>query len=515
MKMNLFRIFSYFLMVVLISACTMNRAVQLTNEPGSYLSVTGNAEPGIETSILLEDGAGMVVPENSLEGPVTVLVERNPEKSTSLPPLPDRFVVLSDFYNYTVTSGKLIGPVDLVMPFDASFIPANEGELVMAIPQGDTWRFVSVETDGNMATAYTTEVGDPVIGWRYSDYGKDHSRLSCALGIELQVVQTGDEFEVVGRLKAPPTYPYDNADSLVKNVDVELTLNEGANSGITYHARSMEGGVFKVTLDSSGIKNGWNWIFAKADCRPEQNGLPAFGPSTGYVEFKYVAPSTATAVVALPIATATQQPQITTRLPATSTVVPVPIPAGAIKLPDFVGQPMDSAVEWLKQNKFGYIWVDGSSTYELGIIYRQAPAPGSWYVPHRTSVVLYRTVETITDPCLASWLTPEERANCGVHQYLETVTTTSHCDIFPVYSNRPSTREITFTETDVLFVSYGPAIKISPNYYVYDGSIPKSKIPRHIYAITFSSDGIVETYSYYASNGKLIDCLTTTYELVK
>ena len=68
---------------------------------------------------------------------------------------------------------------------------------------------------------------------------------------------------------------------------------------------------------------------------------------------------------------------------------------------------------------FRTTWVDGKSSYNLGIIYRQEPLSGSYQVPYRTTVILYRTTETakVEYGCDNPNLTPEEKANCGVLSY--------------------------------------------------------------------------------------------------
>jgi hypothetical protein len=79
------------------------------------------------------------------------------------------------------------------------------------------------------------------------------------------------------------------------------------------------------------------------------------------------------------------------------------IPPGAIQLPNFVGKPFDEAVAWLKQNGFKHMWVDGKSTYDVGVVYNQQPAAGKYKVPHRTTVVLYRTIEKSACPLVLEY----------------------------------------------------------------------------------------------------------------
>ena len=51
--------------------------------------------------------------------------------------------------------------------------------------------------------------------------------------------------------------------------------------------------------------------------------------------------------------------------------------------------------QWITGRNGGGLRFDGSSSYELGIVFGQAPRGGQYKVPHRTVVILYRTVETV------------------------------------------------------------------------------------------------------------------------
>lgn len=55
--------------------------------------------------------------------------------------------------------------------------------------------------------------------------------------------------------------------------------------------------------------------------------------------------------------------------------------------------PFENAFKLIQSLGFNYIWVNGKSGYELGMVYEQAPAAGMYYVPHRTSVLLRRSSE--------------------------------------------------------------------------------------------------------------------------
>jgi len=149
---------------------TSTSAIVVTEEA---LSISGTTVPGEETRIELEDGAAIVIPENSVENEVVVTVERNPEKINSLPPLGEGVVQLGDFYNFIIEEGELLGPVDLILPFDENSIPDEPGILTIAYPIGDSWEFIPVKPDGDKVIFFTDLVGDPVIAWNFKEISED------------------------------------------------------------------------------------------------------------------------------------------------------------------------------------------------------------------------------------------------------------------------------------------------------------------------------------------------------
>ena len=64
--------------------------------------------PGEEKEIALEDGAAIIIPADSINQEIEVMVERNPQKTESLPSLSNDVVQLSDFYNFEIAKGELI-----------------------------------------------------------------------------------------------------------------------------------------------------------------------------------------------------------------------------------------------------------------------------------------------------------------------------------------------------------------------------------------------------------------------
>ena len=98
---------SFIIFMLLITSCNQKF------KQAEYSTASGTANSNQETPINLDDGASISIPSNSVEGNVTVTIERNPEKVKSLPSLPDGFVQISDFYNFDIQGGKLVGPLTL------------------------------------------------------------------------------------------------------------------------------------------------------------------------------------------------------------------------------------------------------------------------------------------------------------------------------------------------------------------------------------------------------------------
>lgn len=465
-------------------------------DPKEYISTTGVASPDTETKIELEDGAAIVIPASAIGSEVSIKVERNPEKANNLPPLDEGVVGVGDFYNFEI-DGTLNGPVDLVLPFDPDSVPENkEGVLVVAIPTENGWKYTPVVPDGNKVTLYTDEVGDPIIAWHFACIDKVDlnyegqpedpceeeraKKLVCDPDISLQVIQNGEQFEIVGSVvPVAKNFFGSTVSEPASNITVDLNLNlRETGSGQRFSVQTDENGSFSYNLDSSQLKEGWNWVFAKAECDPWWGKLVV--ESNGYAEFKYTP-----AVVQQPASTSIPQ---STAIP-TATVIPAPvetsIPSGAILLPDFVGQDIDNAIEWLKSNGFKYTWIDGSSTYDLGVVFKQAPSGGQYKVPHRTVVVLYRTIEQVADPCEGLNLTPEECLNIGAHEYSYFETFSGNMEEWPEYigDERPRpcfggrspeqgivTVNHVFSDGVYYYGGFWMIEKIKPNtYYIKEG----------------------------------------------
>lgn len=500
-----------------------------------YISTNGVANPSQETKIELEDGAAIVIPANATDGEVAVTIERNPEKSKSLPPLGENVVQLGDFYNFDISGGTLIDGVDLILPFDESRIPQQDGMLVIAIPSENGWEFVPVEADGNKVTYYTSNVGDPLIAWHFS-HVKDRIDLSYETKEELAVCDEHIQLEI-----SPESGPIGTAIKITgqvlpirrgtadwqENWDKLLKLKTAANVPVNFFFGSSYVGngygsknvfdTITVNTDENGSfettytidREGYGvHITAKAQCDKWFGEIPV--PSEGRIYFRLEE-----SLVAQPSSTATETP--------IATIIPAPIetsiPSGAVLLPDFVGQNIDDAIAWLETNGFKYTWVDGSSTYELGSVFKQAPAGGQFKVPHRTVVVLYRTIEKVENPCTTLNLTKEECANLGIHEYKKTscsrntVSTSTgfyHCGCSE--DGYTEIFEFNFLGNDELEIGkYGVTyesdnVGINTYYYVtsYNDGVSGSKS-----TITFTSDGFTETS---VSTSLCEDCVNGTVD---
>jgi len=202
----------------------------------------------------------------------------------------------------------------------------------------------------------------------------------CEADMALQVVAEGDAggaVQVFGQVMENPPNPFygDVPRDLAAGIPVEIKVNLKGGSASSYTATTDADGKFQLTLEAgdpaAGLHEGWNWIFASAQC-PAWEDYGA-SQSKGYAEFK-LAPAAAEAA----------QPE---------ELAAAPIPAGPIQVPDVVGLPFDEAVAKLEDLGFRTTWIDGSSALELGTVYDQRPAVGGYQVPHRTTVLLYRTTE--------------------------------------------------------------------------------------------------------------------------
>lgn len=524
------KLFISLMSIIVLLGCNLFSSSTSTDYVSAeYTSTQDIAQPGQETKVELEDGAAIVIPANAVESEVSVKVERNPEKANNLPPLDDGVVKVGDFYNFEV-DGTLNGSVDLILPFDPDSVPESKaGVLVVAIPTENGWKYTPVIPDRNKVTLYTDEVGDPLIAWHFSCV-KDRIDLSyeghvdtscedqqakllaCDPDIALDVIQNGDKFEVVGSVIPVSKNFFGIALSApAANVKVTLNLNlRESGSGQNFSVQTDENGSFSYELDSTQLKEGWNWVFAKAECDPWWGQIAV--ESKGYAEFKYM-PAIVEQPASTPVSQSNETP-IATVIPES---IETAIPAGAVLLPNFVGQPIEEAINWLEENGFKYTWIDGSSTYDLGIVFKQAPVGNRYKVPHRTVVALYRTVGKIDDPCSTLGLTPEECASMGTQTY---TFTGIHHDIKVSVCVFNENGEMTITknqEINIEFSKEGVMICSSDNDWCH---IEFSKIGRNTYVGQYTDNsGTFPLILTFGSNGLSIedqnsDC-PTSYEFIR
>jgi hypothetical protein len=435
------RFFLIACIVLLLSSCSTPKTGGTYKPTTEYENVTSSVTANQESTVQLSDGAQITIPENSLTGDSTVTIERNASKTASMPPLGDKDLPLSDFYNFQIEGGQLIGPVDLVIPFDESKLPKQDGFLVAMIPTAQGWKYVPVETFGNKANLYTTELGDPLIAWHFvclpgridlsypgspdkcnSEEGirkqADAGLLLCDPKITLSTIidDQNKTVQIVGRL-VPLTEKYFGVTERkpASSVQVSILLNDnfvGVESK-EFKATTDANGNFSITLDakdpSTRLKDGFNRISATAKCDPWFGEIAV--ESSGWDDgFRLHLTETAEAkppIVAEPPAS---QPQ---------PISPPKSPTDKIPVPNVIGINFEDAQKILEDLGFNTTWIDGKSKLELGKIYSQSPIAGTLSVPHRTTVVIYRTTEVVTTPpeCAQLNLTPEECANAGKHLY--------------------------------------------------------------------------------------------------
>jgi PASTA domain-containing protein len=362
-----------------------------------YMTATETVSTEQESQVSLNDGASIFIPPNSIDGKASVKIERNPEKKKNLPELPDGFVQLSDFYNFEITGANLIGPVDITIPYNTSKVPAQDGIGFALFPTQDGWKYMPVELVDGKATIFTYEIGDPLIAWHFTDPNLSQSELEkakyiCDPEIAVQAIDNGDgSFQILGRLQPPIAHKYYNDPLQVlrkpaTNLPVSIILNEREEPGKSFQLFTDENGNFELKLSTTdGVREGWNWVFVNAKCDPWF--LQVSVESKGYAEFKYI-PIVQTSPV--------QAAEIPTEIPvAKPEDVQAPkSPTEYVLIPNVVGLSFETAKGFLERIGYKVIWIDGKSTLDIGQVYSQSPRAGTLTVPHRTAVVLFRTLET-------------------------------------------------------------------------------------------------------------------------
>ena len=341
---------------------------------------SAQAKPDEETMLELSDGASVVVPAGSASKEVKIILERNPDKAKNMPALGEYMVPISSFYNIETAGEGLVGPVEIHLPVDKSLIPEGmTGSLVALYPDGKGgWRSEPVEEINGKVVLYTDNLSDPLNAWYFHPLKKIPTenlpptreeilndrcrRLSgivdaecktkelqnlwdaakrntplCDPKLALQVTsgdgRLGAQVEVFGRVVssfalAGSGIP-DDPGKVYQNLPVEIKVNykDVRETPKTINVNTDSEEKFQLTLDSSGpdsgLKEGWNWIFANSKC-PGGNGFPE-SESRGYAEFKL-----------LPKETENGEP--------TPTVGPVQPAAGTVVLPDVTGLSLEDGM---------------------------------------------------------------------------------------------------------------------------------------------------------------------------
>jgi len=238
---------------------------------------------------------------------------------------------------------------------------------------------------------------------------------------------------------------------------------------------------------ASADRGAINYIYATAECER----LYAIKEIVeGSVPFLYHPPTQQQTTTNLPT-----QPPVT----QFQTFTPPQSPTDKIPVPNVIGMTFDDAQKTLEDLGFNTTWINGNSNLELGKIYSQAPVAGTLSVPHRTTVVIYRTTEVVSIPleCAQLNLTPEECANAGTHEYSSSTKIT--------YSDTPtrcgdesnSTYSLTFlfsAENSLQMIYSNEFIvnlkRVDRNSYTGSG-ITNDGIGKFTYALTFNQNGFI------------------------
>ncbi|MCA9904018.1 MAG: hypothetical protein KC547_09185, partial [Anaerolineae bacterium] len=235
-------------------------------------TVTVHVDPNIDAQIQLDNGAGVYIPAGSLSGEADVIIEQNPPKAYSLPPIAEGMVPVSNFYDVRVEGAELLGPVALSFPIDNESLPlppdatpfflGSDGQaalptaeptlpplLMMVVPndEGTDWNYVPLSEPAHRGTqrvtVWTDTLFDPLIAWHYP---AGPTLPKCTGRFPLMVipdlVQPGDEATLVGQVL--PLYKLVNVP-----IVEELSLDDVSNIAVTVH---IMGSTYIATTDEEG-----------------------------------------------------------------------------------------------------------------------------------------------------------------------------------------------------------------------------------------------------------------------
>ncbi len=119
--------------------------------------------------------------------------------------------------------------------------------------------------------------------------------------------------------------------------------------------------------------------------------------------------------------------------------------------------------------------------------------------------------------CSDASLTPEEKANCGIHSYQLEEKLTSYCSIMKVDNGARIVTAAFSGNTMTTSIHRWVYTRIGANEYnsVLGKLSPTSNIDKHIYTIRLGLNGFTENYAYELPGGKLIDCWLDTYTITR
>lgn len=399
-------------------ACSLSGSgPSATIPPGNNERVSAPVVARAEARFELGDGAAIVIPASSLESDTTAVIERSPSKASSLPPLGEDVLPIGEYYEFSFQGPQPIGPVQVILPFDAASIPTDRqpGFPTVAFPDGDTWSFVPVPDLGGYVAVTTQSIGDPIIAWHIVDvdgrvdlsYKTREPLTVCDPEISLSVLPeepfTGMPLQIIGRVNPvnPSWFQVIFDQTAASNLDVTLSFNHlEPGSGHAVTVQTDQYGRFQFTLDPESFEEfalrDVNWVEAEARCDPwfgrvnvQSIGLAVFFlHPTGEPQQGGGALTPTAALTSVPTA-----PADVTRAPASA-----PATSPLVEIPSVVGLPLHDAVDIIEDSGFLTTWTDGPSTYPLGYIFDQAPDAGQRRDPRFTTVVLSRSTQLLPNP---------------------------------------------------------------------------------------------------------------------
>ncbi len=372
------------------------------------VGVSGLAGPWADTRIEMDDGAALVIPSDSVSGPTTATIERNPAKLRDLPPLDADVIPLGDFYDFQIEGGGRIVPVEIALPYDETRIPAGTGMLVMAVPTENGWQYVPVDQRSNPVWLYLPDAGDPVIAWHLipdferqtytvaraatNQQLREEARYACDPKISLAALAWGRTLIMMGRLAPPSERFFDvildyrpSRNVMVSFAAYNTTIMRGPPEVSGQVFTDEEGRFYTEIALPDYVPGGHYVVNAIADCEPWWGRVAV--RSVGVTSFELWTPP----------APAAETPLDAIESLFTITPTSTPILDGAAPVPSVTGMPLNVALKTLQDAGYGTTWLDGPSDLAPGLVYRQLPAAGSITVPRRTTIVLYRSTEQVVN----------------------------------------------------------------------------------------------------------------------